>query len=153
MSKAKVVYAVSDGSYSDYRVLCVCTTREVADGVLAAYKHGPEVWSEPFLEEFVILDEVPTQTPFISMSQNVWDDGRLGEMYERITHEWPFDVEQTRACSWRWVRAPIHQNRPGRLEVHGTDIERCRKVFTDKLREIRTVDALRIQKEATGGRS
>lgn len=49
----KTMYAVSSGSYSDYQVHCVCTTKEKAEALANLFYDGE-------VEEFSIDPEVPT---------------------------------------------------------------------------------------------
>lgn len=150
---AEKVWAVSTGSYSDYHVLCVCRSREAAEAVaekLAAEDGG--WYRDAFVESLVMVDATVQPTLVLHLDCNLFDDGGVSETYERVSSTWPFGPDSDKAVrvGWRWVRAPIHRGRGGRLEVWGTDHKRVRKAFSDRRAEIRATDALRLQTEARG---
>ncbi len=140
----RTMYAVSRGSYSDYGVLCLCDSEQVAN------KIAKKVGSEAFVESFVVVDESVSQDRVLKISQVLWDDGSEGGVREFIDEEWPWDLYTTHSCKWRWVRAPSHKGKGGRLEVNGSDHERVRKVFTEKRTMLKANPALAAITEATG---
>lgn len=150
---AETVYVISSGSYSDYRVHAVVkggvkdAQRLVdrANGIRDSYHDDYTVESLP-----VVTADVE-RVSILSLQENIWDDGTTTELHERTSVEWPFDTMYDLAdLSWRWVRAPMHKNRGGRLEVRGTDHERVRKVFSDRRAALMTDDALRAIGERSG---
>lgn len=87
----------------------------------------------------------------LRLSVNIWDDGQETEDRQSYNVEWPFDtLYGLTDCSWRWVRAPMHKDKGGRLEVHGTDHKRVRKVFGERRALFHTDDAFRAKREITG---
>lgn len=69
---------------------------------------------------------------------NLWDNGKESETKTSMRTVWPFAdyAGIPSAVSWRWVRAPVHNNAGGRLTVEGIDHERVRKVFSERRAEI-----------------
>lgn len=145
------MWAVSKGSYSDYRVMCVCDTKKAAKAVAAKY-NGSSSYERAFVEDILVVDDDVQQVLVLSLSTTLWDDGHETEPREDVRAEWPFDaLYGTPNVSWRWVRAPIHRGGGGRLDVHGVDHERVRRVFSEQRAALITDDAYRARREMTGG--
>lgn len=146
---AETMWAITSGSYSDYRVLCLCQSKSDAKR-LAARMNAAGGSIDAEIEEFpVVSDPDVKQVETLRMNVDLWDDGSEGE--ERISYwtEWPFDRwADTRPVQWRWVRAPVHNGRGGRLEVSGTDHKRARKVFSERKALVKNDDAFRSKLEA-----
>lgn len=151
-----VVWVVASGSYSDYRVLCACESKADAD-LLAARIRTTGNWrrDDARVESLPLVRDPNVQrVEILSLQVNIWDDGTTTEDRLNVRVEWPFDAlfDDAVPVQWRWVRAPIHHNKGGRLEVSGTDHERVRKTFSDRRAEILTDDALRAKTERRGRR-
>lgn len=148
----KKVYAVSSGSYSDYRVLCVCPTKKDAETLALRIRRDEESWSrDADVEEMYLVKGDIEQVRTLHFSENLWDDGSASDAREWVSTDWPFDgYSDTPEVAWRWVRAPIHHGAGGRLEAWGTDHEAVRRVFSDRRAQVRAEDALRIKREARG---
>ena len=149
------LWAVSRGSYSDYRVLCVCDSKKRAKGVVKAMKASKQslYGDDPFVEEIVYLDRDPERVTVYGISEELLDSGESDNRRDSERVEWEHDMlypEYNRPVTWRWVRAPYIEKRGGRLEVNGTDLERVRKVFSDRRAMILSDDAMRARKEARG---
>lgn len=147
---SKGMWAVSSGSYSDYRVMAVCDSKQRAEKA-ASVLNSEGGYGEAFAEEIRYLDHDPKQYTIHSINENLWDNGTSSEHHESQRTEWEHDLmfpEHVRPVGWRWVRAPMHDNKGGRLEVYGTSLKRVQKVFSDKTAEIRATDALRLRTEA-----
>lgn len=145
---ADKIWAVSSGSYSDYRVLaCVATE---ADAVkLATRINETGSWCrDAFVESFPLVAPDIPQVQFLTMSCNVMDDGSCVTQPEHIIVEWPFDGDYP-AVKWRWVRT---HNKGGRLDASGTDHGRVRRVFSDRRAQLLAEDAFRMRREAKGQR-
>ena len=145
---SKHMWAVSKGSYSDYRVLCVCPDKKTAKKI-AADVNGCSSWGEAFVEQLPLLSESRNVTTF-DLQCEIWDDGTTSETRygERAEHEADMlHPERDTPVMKRWVRAPVHDNQGGRLEVHGTDEERVRRVFSDTRAELLATPSLRMRKE------
>lgn len=143
---AKSMWVVSRGSYSDYRVMAICDSKERAEKAAKLLEYG-----EGFAEELIYLDHDPKRYTVHEISENLWDNGATTQHQESQRTEWEHDLlfpERLRPVGWRWVRAPVHHNEGGRLEVYGTSLTRVQKVFSDKSAEIRATDTLRLRSEA-----
>lgn len=145
---SKHMWAVSKGSYSDYRVLCVCpdkkTAKKIADDI-----NKCSSWGEAFVEQLPLLSESRNVTTY-DLQCEIWDDGTTSETRyaERVEHEADMLYPERNApVMKRWVRAPVHDNQGGRLEVHGTDEERVRRVFSYTRAELLATPSLRMRKE------
>lgn len=154
-TKTPKMWAVSRGSYSDYRVLCLLNTeREAKQLVERMRATGDDRYGEPpFVEEFHVTTPDVQRIEVLKMQENLWDDGTESDESQSYWIDWPFDVlypEDALPVSWRWVRAPIHYNRGGRLEVAGVDHERVRKVFSERKALIKSDASLRGRKEVRG---
>lgn len=152
MSGKKTIWAVSSGSYSDYRVLFLCDSEELAESAAKSLYADPESWhSDARVEEMELYSRLPERVPYITFLAEIRDVG--GVVSERsiptIEHEGA-SYEPLIPCQWRWVRAPVHHGLGGRLEVSGTDHELCRKVYGEK-RALLVADAVfRAQVEVKG---
>lgn len=146
-----MVWALAFGSYSYYRVLCICPTEDDAER-LAAKVNLHEQWEQADVQSFPVCDATVVPVEVMHLSVTLWDDGREDERVVRLTEEWPWGYSPAVPLRWRWVRAPMHNDKGGRLEVSGTDHERVRRVFSDRKAQIKAEDALRLKKE-TGGQS
>jgi hypothetical protein len=152
---AKKMWAVSRGSYSDYTVLCLLKTKaEAKTLVKRMIEAGDDMYGDPpRVEEIPVVTADVEQVDILRMQVTLWDGG--GEAEASATHwtKWPFDtiwIEDAQPVHWRWVRAPCHNGRGGRLEVAGTDHERVRKVFGERKALIQTDPILRGKREVRG---
>jgi hypothetical protein len=156
MTEVETVWVLSRGSYSDYRVLCVVRGGEDAAKMLAARANaaGDNLYGDPYeAEELAIVDPDVQKVEILTLTVEIFDDGRTKERDPRIRVEWPFDaLYGTPTLRWRWVRAPMYSDKGGRLEVWGTDHERVRRVFSDRRAMLMTDDAMRTRTEAEGKR-
>lgn len=149
MSEQRKMWAVSTGTYSDYRVMCVCPTEDDAGAVAAKFNLDGQHWCTARVESFPIITADVEQKLVATFMENLWDDGRTTDRRENVRYVWPFDYHGDEPpVRWRWVRAPVHQGQGGRLEVTGTDLERVRRVFSDKRAEIIATPSLRTRREA-----
>lgn len=144
------MWAVSSGSYSDYRVLCVCATKKDAERIIA--RAADEFADEMRVEQKILADDTTAPEEILNLTVNLWDDGTEGGHREWVRAQWPWDYGYAPPVKWRWVRAPIHDNKGGRLEVSGSDHERVRRVFSDRRAQIKAEDALRLKPETGGPR-
>jgi hypothetical protein len=150
---AETVHVISSGSYSDYRVHAVVKgskadaerLAERANGIKDTYHDDYEIETLP-----VVTPDVE-RVSILHIQEQIWDDGTTTDRHEQTSVEWPFDtLYDLSEMTWRWVRAPMHKNRGGRLEVRGTDHERVRKVFSDRRAALMVDDALRAVRERQG---
>lgn len=159
MSESSEAWVVTRGSYSDYRVLCVVDSRKRAKKI--AKLLSGDCGDECRVEVLPYLNRDPVRVNVLGLSEELMDDGSTYEAKEISRSEWEMDMtypEFNRPVYWRWVRAPYLTGKSiwvkqrgsegGRLEVHGTDHERARKVFSEKRAEILMCEPLRHRKEA-----
>lgn len=150
------IWVVSRGEYSDYSVLCACPTKKDAEK-LAQRIRQPEPNSFSYdrdarVEELPMLTGAAEPKEVLHLTETVWDDGTTEKHIERTRLEWPWTTSGTPRVAWRWVRAPMHNGRGGRLEVHGVDHRAVRRTFSDRRAQLLAEDAFRLRKEARGGR-
>lgn len=148
------IYVVSSGTYSDYSVLVACPSKKDADLLAQRYAaSGGYGYDDARVEWLPIVPGDVQQVTVLHMSTTLWDDGSETDTRERLTVKWPFELDDPKHadCTWRWVSAPMHHGKGGRLDVHGTDHERVRKVLGDQRALLITDDAYRARREITGG--
>lgn len=151
----KKVWVLSRGSYSDYRVLCVVSGKKKDAELLAARMNATQesYYDEVEVESLPVVTKDVQQVEILRLQVNIWDNGKTSDDHTNVRVEWPQDaLFGTPELEWRWVRAPMHNNRGGRLEVWGSDHERVRKVFSDRIALIVSGDPLRDKREAKGNR-
>lgn len=138
--------------YSDYRVKCVCPSKKDAEQVATKMRGDEDGWdSDARAEPFPIITGDVEKVEYLRIAEEIRDDGERNESSESVRSIWPFgDIYQPVACEWRWVRAPVHQGKGGRLEVGGIDHERVRKVFSDRRAQLIADDAMRASRERRG---
>ena len=139
-------WAVSNGSYSSYRVQCLFERRADA----TAYAKG----SGGFVEEFWFYakGERPESVPWFDAEVTLWDNGEIGDpevrpktvkgtapwyessFYEKSDVEFECEVPEGRP-KVTFVRAPIHGGKGGRLEAIGRDKVAVTKALSDYIAE------------------
>lgn len=146
-------WVVSAGDYSDYKVMCICDSKKRAETVAMLYNADRETYSTARVEQLPFVNADPVQVTSYLIRENIWDDGTTSEKRQTARKQWPFDAlypEDLVPSAWRWVRAPIHNGKGGRLEVRGVDLSRVRRTFSDKRAQLKAEDAFRMKREATG---
>lgn len=148
------MWTVEVGEYSDYKVMCVTHTKAEAERITELYNGTNEsTYNNAYIGSLPVISGEPQQVTIYGIQETIWDDGRTEHRQESMSIEWEFDLlwpERNRPVTWRWVRAPMHGGRGGRLEVHGTDLERVRRVFSDRRAQLLAEDAFRARREAVG---
>jgi len=127
MSKRKVVWGVSQGSYSDYQVVCICDSKERAERIAEASGGGFE---RVFAEEFSLVEEDPVVVTFHRMEVRIHGDGFASEVEysSRESSVIPGVIGDVRRWSWYWSA----RKAGGVLVVEGTDRESVRKIFGER---------------------
>lgn len=144
------MWGVSSGVYSDYSVLCLTPTKADAERLVGRLARESEGWHrDARVERFLVCDGGVEQVTSLHFRTTLWDDGSETDRSDDTRTEWPWEAGDD-ACAWRWVRAPMHQDKGGRLEVWGLDHERVKRTFSDKRAAFMTDLALRSQCEAKG---
>ena len=154
MSDDNVVWVISKGSYSDYRVMCACPSKGAATSVVKRYNEiEQDSYDQAIVESLPMISADVQRVEVLSLSVEILDDGTERANRESTRIEWPFDsIYPVQPVHWRWVRAPYIKHIGGRLDVSGTDHERVRKVFGDRRALIRSDAAARACVEIEGNR-
>lgn len=131
---SKKIWALSSGVYSDYTVHALFTTKELAEQAAEVHRgHEDYRYEEPRVEEFYLYEEIPERVTIYKYQTNIWDDGTETDVRQNFETGFPWQhwraVVRVRS---RYVRAPFHNDRGGRLEVWGTDEKAVAKTFSDK---------------------
>lgn len=134
----RILWAVSTGSYSDYNVKGLFPTKDLAERAAVELSTVADSWhSDAFVESFLLWseDDMPEVITYYRVQQTWWDDNRIAEEREDIYTEyelallWP--VPSGDRPHVRWVRAPMHNGKGGRIEITGRSLEGCRKVLSE----------------------
>lgn len=137
MAAPTTLYAVTSGSYSDYRVEVLFTTRELAEQHLAARKTGRDGWydTDVSIEEFVLLDRPPERHTVITRSGRVSPDGDVVNDHTSTEVEWEYGHIYGPAKPLMGARTYTAPAWPGAInvEVRGTSKGRVEKAFQDRM--------------------
>lgn len=143
-------WGVTSGSYSDYTVLCICPSKADAEAVAVKLRSEAHGWHrDATTQEFGTADASTEPVSVLYLTTEIFDDGTERPGRDDAENRWPFEDYWVKS-QWRWVRAPIHRGKGGRLEVQGTDHERVRKVFSDTRAQLIADHAFRASKERKG---
>jgi len=148
---SKTLWAVTSGSYSDYRVHVLLETEDQAIEVARAADaqegcHDYAVESFPF---YPTVAEITEPITIYEMSVVLWDDGRhdLPSYEEPVTRmefqHYKFVPPKTRPRI-RQVRAPVYKNKGARLDVTARTETMVRKAMNDRLMEHKALGARRV---------
>jgi len=138
----RTVWAVTRGSYSDYKVLAIFAANADAERHLATAS-ASGIWNRAeSVEQFDFYDEgeQPELITWYERSAVILDDGSATHENESVQTDWDYDQlygHQTARPSVRFVRAPIYQDKGGRLEIRGTDRQAVNQSYGDNLAQIR----------------
>ena len=139
----KKVWAVSSGSYSDYRVHAIFEDEATADAwakAIAAKDEDDYSWhSDADTQEFpfIATGTEPKKVLIVDLVQDLWDNGKEADARITERREYPivalYGPPPPRPVV-RFVRAPVHNNKGGRLEIRGKSKEAVLKVYGDEIR-------------------
>lgn len=134
------VWAVTAGSYSDYRVVAVFESKQDAEAFIETAKAigGEYEYARPEAMEplaFFPAGQAPERRVSYRHWIVVWDDGTTTDEREMQDEAWEFDSmhytgDRPRV---RFNRAPIYKGIGGQLEVEGGDKAAVDKAFSDNL--------------------
>lgn len=133
----KTIFAVSRGSYSDYRVLAVFEDEADAKAWAAAMSVDGG-YDHPEVEEFclVVKGTSPYMVTTYYRSITFWDDGVIEDCGVHSSTDWAialYDGMPPVRPHLRFVRAPCHDGRGGRLDIRGSTAESVNKVGNDRI--------------------
>ena len=135
-----VMYGVSSGSYSDYRVLFMCATKKLAEAAAQALCDERGGWNtDASVESFFVYDALPKRVKVYTMQALVRDGKVLGgygrtpepELYESI--EWEWDTEATKRPHVRVYKAPSTGPSAQNITVKGTSRAAVLKAYSDRI--------------------
>ena len=141
MSEPVKVWAVSSGSYSDYQVHCLFTTKKAAKAAIA----GEWGYEAPFVEKFLLYEATPPSYVRRRMQLTVGVDGQPVSLWDRYTPEWDdttrhlgidssgrhdlnVDEDYREAHPLAGITVPTHYL----LTVSGNDPEQVAKVYGER---------------------
>lgn len=137
------VWALSKGEYSDYSVVAIFATKRQAEAAQREAKNQPVEFGDDYrVESFPFFAEDASPPMVVTRYErhvDIMDDGSTGKERNSSHREWEFDqlYRCGRRPSVRFVRAPVHHDKGGRLEVRGTDEQAVAQAFSDNLARIR----------------
>ena len=133
---ATTCYTISAGSYSDYRVLAVFTTKEMAEQQLLRYYESP--YEPPFIEELP-LDPIVPAPPVGMVGYSCHEDDRR-RIYANRESDLDMSSDENLAivgkvsksdCSWRGYS----------VLIWARDEEHAIKIAAEKFAHQRAIDA------------
>jgi hypothetical protein len=128
------VWAVSAGSYSDYNVIAVFPSEELAEAHLAQLKEADGYYGgEAFVESFPFCPEPMEPTTVYTKMATVEDGSLLDGVRQDVGVEWPYENPPGR----RPRGETIPRKRQGVLfvRVRGSSLSAVDKAFADRLAE------------------
>lgn len=148
----QTVWGLTTGSYSDYQVRALFTTRELAEQAVEAHNATDRYsWDGASVEAFTFYDYVPEQVTVWTYVVTIWEKGAnkgkvAGEdLRSETDYPWKFHYDETptRRPQVQFIRAPVHRGLGGRLVVRGTDEQAVKQAFSDnKARILAGVEGL-----------
>lgn len=134
----KQIFVVSDGEYSDYTVLAAFDSEETAERWAQALRNDSDGWhNSARVESLTLIDSAEPIEKRTTYRQNVelWDDGTTDTKGVFANSHFPvgyFGPPPVRPIV-RYVRAPCHKNKGGRLEVTANSEAAVRKVVGERM--------------------
>lgn len=128
----RTVFAISEGSYSDYRVNVLFTTRELAEA------HRAEAYSDPAyaeIEEFYLYDDPPKHIVIYQRTCWVGSDGEVTLDQDTNNVLWEYNggatLKPLMLADTRVVLESLQ------VRVTGTDAARVERAFQDRVAQAR----------------
>lgn len=134
----KTIYAISSGSYSDYRVLAVCEDEATAEAWAKALREEPDGWrTDANVESMLMLEagEPVIKRHCVDLRQELSDNGTERPYNVSESDEYEIGSIQDappKRPSVRFVRAPMHNGKGGRLEITGQTLKAVMKVYSEQ---------------------
>lgn len=145
--KTETIYAVSTGSYSDYRVRATFELEEDAK-ISAEAMNAQDEWAEARVEvlSYYPAGQTPTSQTVYYHGAHVQDNGVVTSEYDHGFVEWDFEAFQTFENNRPDVR--FHRGTGvGSLTVSGLDKQAVDQSFSDNLARIKA--NIHLKGEAT----
>jgi hypothetical protein len=138
-SHPTIIYSLSEGEYSDYRVLALFTTRALADQAREAHIEEAEhaYMDELKVEEFALYESVPEPVIHYEITENIWRNGTETNYDETMKTRRPWmstypPITDRPHAECRVLTGPHREKEGWHLEVRGTNLEKVRKAFQDR---------------------
>lgn len=156
------VWAVTEGEYSDYHVVCVCPSEETANATVEKLMAGslPTAWGKRYrVEPFLFFNEPPDVVYQLHMDIEDVESG--DEPREFMTGY--LSTNGPKHDCYHWVNVTYREPFMVSLNVNGMDHERVRKTFSEQRAQAKAeapiliaarraeVEAQRARYGATGG--
>ena len=137
---SKSIWAVTRGSYSDYRVLCICEDKATATNFANNYNsRRVEYIDEAEVEEFKYYpkDSQPKRITTYRSEAKLYDDRHVTDVKYWNYTEWEFetycDIPPAKRPNVEYCRAPIFNNKGGFLRISCQDKESVAKATTERI--------------------
>lgn len=123
----KIIWAITQGEYSDYGVVAIMASKELAEEY-AALHQGSGRYDTYRVEEFDFLDSVPEHVPVLTITCYVGGLYKNKDVTERIENVLVSD--NPKSCTHNAYYSQYGKDIS--ITVRGTDFERVRKVFSEQ---------------------
>jgi hypothetical protein len=139
MKGLREIFTVEAGCYSDHAVLGVFSDEATAAQWCEAIKTDPDGWHRDAWVGRILLVESgvkPTKVTRWMQHVELWDDGRTetkgpqSQTEYAIATLWGLPPKRPKV---RYVRAPVHNDKGGRLEVVGDSERVVVKVVSERI--------------------
>ena len=144
------LHIVTSGSYSDYRIHCICPTQTDAE-TIAQRANSTAKYTDYETAEIPVHDATVQRIIHLIMRTTIHDNGTETETGETERIEWPFDKSGPEFV-WSWNRGSRHKGTGGTLYVYGYDNERVRKTYSDQRAALLSDPAYRQRQHMNGNR-
>jgi len=126
------VWVLTVGSYSDYHIVGVCSSKEAAEALAAPTKGS---YDEVEVAEWVLDDLVPRLTVGVDIYRTA--DGLFSDWTERVgvttRGQFQASTQASTQASIRWAGTPLtNQGEMIAVSVDGSDFDRVRKVASER---------------------
>jgi hypothetical protein len=135
----KEVFCISSGEYSDYQVLAVCEDKATAEAWIAALHNDEDGWYRTARLEslpVIVPGAKPEKERQYSQHVELLDDGTIKSGDIRLHCDFPvggYGSPPPVRPLVRYVRAPCHHGKGGRLEVRASTAEAVAKVVGERI--------------------
>lgn len=137
------IYGVSSGSYSNYRVHFMCSSKAVAEQAASNLRGDGGGWyTDAQVEAFDLYDAPPKKILVYTMQALICDGkvlGGYGRTAEPVLSEstaWEWDTDAQKRPKVRVYKAPITGPTALNITVHGTDKRGVLKAYSDRIVQI-----------------
>lgn len=141
----RTIYAVSQGEYSDYRVLVLCEDQETADRIVAEINESDDSSGAycTRVEEFCLVppDYKPNRVECHRAEAVLFDNGTVGTIRQWSYTKWEFEVhdpDRPKRPKFEFISAPFYGDHGGALRVYGRTAEGVTKVLNDRLAQFKS---------------